>query len=619
MRKTQILSLLTLLSLISFAQKSESFIGKAVKFNKPTEIKQQNHSAIKSANDTAWYDDFSETTKWTTEALKGPMNWVIEDKDGPSDSALVSNIGMNNNFVGNIAMFTAIDFLVDDELEIPDTIEATITLNEAIHLNTYSHIVISWDQQYVVWNAGELFLEYSFDATSWTTFGGEALFSDYNVTEFVPSPQINISNELGEQPMVYLRFRYFATEGTGYGIMMDNIRILEVGENDMMIEDPIINMVRPFDGFYHQIPLVVAEKTKIGFGASVYNLGYADQSGVKLDVTVSNSNNDILYNKFGPEKNISSATRDTILLGVNTDTEVATWTDSSLTGIRGIGDYSINLEVSTDNQDEDINNNKIQKKFNVGWDRFARNNSIQTSATSPSIWAGGDADGSAIGVVYSMPAKGSAKGISVYISPNSSTGGLLAVLSTWNGSEWTPVLYSDESKEITETNAGSWTDIYFPEDGATEIIGPDAGEEPIPYLISLEFYNADYQGIQIGEDAITKSPRWATQWNFGDGYKTMSNYTKTPMINFIVKPSITDINIIEKSEVEIYPNPSVGTINFKNAKNADIEIYNVLGNKVMSFSNVSKSVNISELTNGTYIVKINNNNTLSTNRITLIK
>jgi hypothetical protein len=73
--------------------------------------------------------------------------------------------------------------------------------------------------------------------------------------------------------------------------------------------------------------------------------------------------------------------------------------------------------------------------------------------------------------------------------------------------------------------------------------------------------------------------------------------------------------------IRIYPNPTSGRISVLSAANQTISVYNVLGEKVLS-RNVKHQVEIidlSSLDNGTYIIRIEGNNTIVTRKIVLNK
>ncbi|MDX2172122.1 MAG: PKD domain-containing protein [Bacteroidota bacterium] len=97
-------------------------------------------------------------------------------------------------------------------------------------------------------------------------------------------------------------------------------------------------------------------------------------------------------------------------------------------------------------------------------------------------------------------------------------------------------------------------------------------------------------------------------------YKSNSNNT---MININVVPPTTTVtalatNTTEENTFEIYPNPNKGVfeIKLKNSINdAKIYVFNILGNLVFEsvqdvYSNSQKNINISNVPNGIYFVKI---------------
>ncbi|MBR5983254.1 MAG: PKD domain-containing protein [Bacteroidales bacterium] len=117
-------------------------------------------------------------------------------------------------------------------------------------------------------------------------------------------------------------------------------------------------------------------------------------------------------------------------------------------------------------------------------------------------------------------------------------------------------------------------------------------------------------------------------WNFGDSTPTSSE--TSPSVTYSASGeytvSLTATNacgtneyhetieidlctdIIEFEDgISIYPNPASSSITIVNAKNANVEIMNALGQVVYASENISNahSIDISNLTNGTYFVKIN--------------
>jgi len=76
------------------------------------------------------------------------------------------------------------------------------------------------------------------------------------------------------------------------------------------------------------------------------------------------------------------------------------------------------------------------------------------------------------------------------------------------------------------------------------------------------------------------------------------------------------------NNIKIYPNPSNGTFNIKNAQGCQIIIYNIIGQKVYEnvITQTIKTIDLSYINNvGNYIVKIRNNNTILTKQIIILK
>ena len=84
---------------------------------------------------------------------------------------------------------------------------------------------------------------------------------------------------------------------------------------------------------------------------------------------------------------------------------------------------------------------------------------------------------------------------------------------------------------------------------------------------------------------------------------------------------ITNIVNGNSKVINVYPNPTNGFINIANAENSKITVYNIIGESLVSITN-NKSIakiDISNLAEGTYIIRIVSNNNATTKRIYLVK
>lgn len=117
--------------------------------------------------------------------------------------------------------------------------------------------------------------------------------------------------------------------------------------------------------------------------------------------------------------------------------------------------------------------------------------------------------------------------------------------------------------------------------------------------------------ITLGlEENIYVSGHFSGTTTFGD---TSLTATGTNNI-FLVKIAMDGNLIVEQSQHEqykVYPNPVKDIIHIEipeHSTETAVEVYNLLGQKVMDFGNItdSKSLDLSELTTGVYLLKINN-------------
>lgn len=83
----------------------------------------------------------------------------------------------------------------------------------------------------------------------------------------------------------------------------------------------------------------------------------------------------------------------------------------------------------------------------------------------------------------------------------------------------------------------------------------------------------------------------------------------------------TGINKASVKSINVYPNPTKGVLNIENAENSSIKVYNIIGDVVASVNNASTltKIDISNLAEGSYIVKILSDKKSIVKKINLIK
>ncbi len=73
--------------------------------------------------------------------------------------------------------------------------------------------------------------------------------------------------------------------------------------------------------------------------------------------------------------------------------------------------------------------------------------------------------------------------------------------------------------------------------------------------------------------------------------------------------------------ISLYPNPASTTINLKNAENANIQVFDILGKMIFSMNNISmdQQIDVAKLQTGTYFMKISKDNNVITKRFLVSK
>jgi hypothetical protein len=86
-----------------------------------------------------------------------------------------------------------------------------------------------------------------------------------------------------------------------------------------------------------------------------------------------------------------------------------------------------------------------------------------------------------------------------------------------------------------------------------------------------------------------------------------------------MQPIISSIDNDVKNELIIYPNPTTGLINIMNTAPVDISAYNITGNELLRTERNVSQIDLSDLPEGVYFLKINNQKESFTKKIVLLK
>jgi transforming growth factor-beta-induced protein len=82
------------------------------------------------------------------------------------------------------------------------------------------------------------------------------------------------------------------------------------------------------------------------------------------------------------------------------------------------------------------------------------------------------------------------------------------------------------------------------------------------------------------------------------------------VIDAVILPNLLSINSLNKTSISVYPNPSSDVINFSTSINGKFTISSIYGSIVKEGNLKNGKINITDISNGTYIVTVNNGNQL---------
>ena len=133
--------------------------------------------------------------------------------------------------------------------------------------------------------------------------------------------------------------------------------------------------------------------------------------------------------------------------------------------------------------------------------------------------------------------------------------------------------------------------------------------------------NGDTIGIVSNIDGYSTAPDEALIQYNGTWYSAayLAGINVSLAIWPIVCEQTTEANNVELTNVVIYPTLTKGKVLFGGVKNATVEVYDVTGNKVAEFHNVTRNINIANLNNGIYILKVSDNGKVLNKKIVLQK
>ncbi|MCB0465865.1 MAG: T9SS type A sorting domain-containing protein, partial [Aequorivita sp.] len=176
--------------------------------------------------------------------------------------------------------------------------------------------------------------------------------------------------------------------------------------------------------------------------------------------------------------------------------------------------------------------------------------------------------------------------------------------------------------ELHVNNQGNDTRWFVYDSSGTAVYHGGPYPNNNPQVVNVRFtLPADCYEFRIldiannGGGAITLTDHEGTQL-----YHTNGNYGSGERSPFSTN-GILGVTQNQLDNISLYPNPASSTINVKNAENANIQVFDVLGKLILSQQDIAMDaqINVSQLQAGTYFMKISKDNLVTTKRFLIAK
>ncbi len=581
--------------------------------------------------DVYWEVTFEEETAvWSLGSEEGNRTWAVTDSlDADIVSPHLQYLLPVSRFSESGEKFAWIDG-VEDMINETQVVTNSWVQFDGIDLSECSNPQISFKQIYAHVNETNSYLDFSIDDGS--TWSSILINDELTANQLAPiNFSLFVGDYIGGEESVSIRFRWQRTvvDGdSGHGWEIDDLKIVDNPDVEMELKEGITNFfyyedyTNPanadyfhFSSHYGMIPEEQFENDAavIVFNGIVENRGILDVTP-DFNVKVLDPDATEIYNQ--------TVTGSNVLSTLDVDT-LDVLTELSLGSEPKVGVYTVIYNVIV-TDDADIDNNVDTTYFHVTDNMFARDIGNVTGAVSPDIFVGVGRDGNMIGTNYLMLYETTIESLQVFIDDGSTPGAsFVAHVMQFDDVSSSWVDLSSSIVVVSEDMLGTWQTVTFPD--PIEIMLGDEGALNIKAAIEF-YYNGDDNDLMIGYDPSVTSSIWGTNWYFTLGsnanqWISLTNWSRGGVAIRLLTPESNAVANIDAEKIGVYPNPNNGIFTIENVRGADVEVYNLVGQRVYAASNLEQNVkiNLSDLSEGTYIVKVSGLNDVKTQKINIVK
>ena len=560
---------------------------------------------LKNGGDIIWQSDFSTPLDWTI-GTNGQGTFIIGNNNHPE----VAGTNGLSNYMGamattgttannGFAFFNGVQYLLSGSVDPQESWVASDTID----LSSYNQqsIILSFNQRYRHLNYDSTLIDVSIDGgLSWVTYPvNEGLITND------PAVQNNVLKLIPISPsaLTRIRFRWKSDSdndqfGSGYGWMIDDIKLVEPYQDEVAISKVYTNdVINSYD--YYSTP--ITQVAPMTYGAVVENLG--SQAVTKY----------ITFNLSLTNSVFEDSVSVTLLPGVK-DT---VWLSTTYTPTQ-VGTYSLLVSV----QDQGVmTNNSLTDQFAVTDYIYGHNYPISGNLTF-----GFNTLDSELGMgnIYQCNQDQQLNGIQVLFGTGTTTNTevRIEVYEVLNSIQDVNNIFLTEAYYITPSpvNTSSPVDIIFD--------SPIILESGKLYMVIAKFFQTSstkirFKGTSSGNDDF--STIGYGPFGSGNTVNYFVGWSVAPYISLNFDPVLSVAEQNELSHAVIMPNPTQGnaTLRFElqNASDLTYSVTDVAG-KIMQTTSLNSlaagphelSINAESWAAGIYTVAIESNGTTLTKK-----
>jgi hypothetical protein len=436
--------------------------------------------------------------------------------------------------------------------------------------------------------------------------------------------QVLFLNTAGGQDSVVVKFRFDADY---YYWMLDDVRLTSLpAVSDLAIGDYV------YPASMYGTPISQATANELsGFAIIASNIGSTDLTGVTAYATVSDANNNFLF-----QDSISVGTLDS---GVDS---IVNFPNTFVPDQLAVGTYNIGYAISSDSSDFNSLDNVVTRQFAITDSTFT-NDAGATNASRPAgnpdymlgnmyTMANTGTDDWRVHTAYFSAAKNAADGplegsqVTAYIVELADT--INADLSNLSDD----ALFANSGLSVVglgsytfPVGAASYDDFYVPISNFTTGGSGVSLKSGATYFLLIEYAGAS-NVIFAANQAIDNGA-------LGIGYNGANWFTGFAESAIVARMDIslyTSANAVEltNASLNVFPNPASDYINldieFDEATDASVFITDMTGRLVKSqvlgtITQERATIDVSDLAAGTYMVRLSTNEGFKVQRVVIAK